>query len=80
MDEKEKDLDLDLAGPDQADLEQVDLDQVDAQGRRVYNEYGEKIHWVSKRDRVVALILALVVIAITIAMAYSISVGDFFRW
>ena len=65
MDEKEKD---------------IDLNQVDEQGRRVYNENGEKIHWASKRDRVVALILALVVIAITIAMAYSISVGDFFRW
>ena len=65
MDEKDKD---------------IDLNQVDEKGRHVYNEYGEKIHWVSKRDRVVALILALVVIAITIAMAYSISVGDFFRW
>ncbi len=53
--------------------------ELDDQGRRVYNENGEKIHWASKRDRVVALILALIVIAITVAMAYSISTGDFFR-
>ncbi len=55
------------------------LDELDDQGRRVYNENGEKIHWASKRDRVVALVLALIVIAITVAMAYSIAVGDFFR-
>lgn len=55
------------------------LDEMDDQGRRVYNENGEKIHWASKRDRVVALILALIVIAITVAMTYSISTGDFFR-
>ncbi len=53
--------------------------ELDDQGRRVYNENGEKIHWASKRDRVVALVLALIVIAITVAMAYSISTGDFFR-
>ena len=53
--------------------------ELDDQGRRVFDENGERIHWASKRDRVVALILALIVIAITIAMAYSISVGDFFR-
>ncbi len=55
------------------------LDELDDQGRRVYNENGEKIHWASKRDRVVALVLALIVIAITIAMAYSLSTGDFVR-
>ncbi len=53
--------------------------ELDDQGRRKFDENGEPIHWASKRDRVVALILALIVIAITIAMAYSISVGDFFR-
>ena len=58
----------------------IDLTEVDEKGRRVYDEYGEKIHWASKRDRIVALILALIVIGITIAMAYSISVGDFLRW
>ena len=51
----------------------------DEQGRRVYDEYGEKIHWASRRDRVVALVLALIVVAITVAMAYAISPGDFFR-
>ena len=65
MDEKEK---------------EVDLDQVDEKGRRVYNEYGEKIHWATPAQRVIAFILALIVIAITVAMAYSIAVGDFFRW
>lgn len=55
------------------------LDELDEQGRRVFDENGERIHWASRRDRVVALILALIVIAITIAMAYSISTGDFFR-
>ncbi len=55
------------------------LDELDDQGRRVYNENGEPIHWASKRDRVVALVLALIVIAITIAMAYSLSTGDFVR-
>ncbi len=53
--------------------------ELDDQGRRKFDENGEPIHWASKRDRVVALILALIVIAITVAMAYSISVGDFFR-
>ena len=31
-------------------------------------------------ERIVALVLALVVIAITIAVAYSLAVGDFIRW
>ncbi len=53
--------------------------ELEDQVRRVYNENGEKIHWASRRDRVVALVLALIVIAITVAMAYSISTGDFFR-
>ena len=82
MDEREKDSGLnqpdDLNLPDQQPSQAPD--EYDEKGRRIYNEYGEKIHWASPRDRVVALILALVVIIITIAMAYSISVGDFFRW
>ncbi len=53
--------------------------ELDEQGRRKFDEYGNPIHWASTRDRVVALILALIVIAITVAMAYSISTGDFFR-
>ena len=52
----------------------------DDQGRRLFDESGQPIHWATKSERVIALILALVVIAITIAMAYSIAVGDFFRW
>lgn len=59
--------------------QEVDLDARDEQGRRVYDENGEKLHWASRRDRVVAWALALIVIAITIAMAYAISTGDFFR-
>ncbi len=59
--------------------QEVDLNAVDDQGRRVYDEFGEKIRWATPRDRVVAWVLALIVIAITIAMAYSIAVGDFFR-
>ena len=53
---------------------------LDEQGRRVFDDNGDKIHWATRYERIVALILALVVIAITIAMAYSIAVGDFFRW
>ncbi len=55
------------------------LNELDEQGRRKFDENGEPIHWASKRDRVVALILALIVIAITVAMAYSLSTGDFVR-
>ncbi len=53
--------------------------ELDDQGRRKFDENGEPIHWASKRDRVVAFILALIVIAITVAMAYSLSTGDFVR-
>lgn len=59
--------------------QEVDLTARDEQGRRVYNDNGEKLHWASRRDRVVAWVLALVVIGITLAMAYAISTGDFFR-
>ena len=53
---------------------------VDEQGRRVYDDNGEKIHWATPGQRVIAFVLALIVIGITIAMAYAIAVGDFFRW
>ena len=53
---------------------------LDEQGRRVYDDNGEKIHWATPAQRVVAFVLALAVIGITIAMAYAIAVGDFFRW
>lgn len=64
---------------DQEKRQDVDLSAVDEQGRRVYDETGEKIHWATGRERIIAWVLALIVIAITIAMAYSISTGDFFR-
>ena len=52
----------------------------DDQGRRVLDESGQPIHWATKGERVIALVLALIVIGITIAMAYAIAQGDFFRW
>lgn len=64
---------------DEEKKQNVDLEARDEQGRRVFDENGEKIHWASKRDRVVAWALALIVIGITVAMAYAISTGDFFR-
>ncbi len=51
----------------------------DSQGRRLFDDNGQPIHWATPRERVIALILALVVIAITIAFAYSLSTGDLFR-
>lgn len=64
---------------DEEKRQDVDLDATDEQGRRVYDETGEKIHWATGRERIIAWVLALIVIAITIAMAYAISTGDFFR-
>lgn len=64
---------------DEKKREDIDLTALDEQGRRVYDETGEKIHWATGRERVIAWALALIVIAITIAMAYAISTGDFFR-
>ena len=52
----------------------------DNQGRRVLDESGQPIHWATKSERVIALVLALIVVGITIAMAYAIAVGDFFHW
>ena len=53
---------------------------LDDHGRRLTDDSGQPIHWATKSERVIAFVLALVVIGITIAMAYSIAVGDFFRW
>ncbi len=39
----------------------------------------QKIHWATKRERVIAWILAIIVILITLAYAYSIATGDLFR-
>lgn len=65
---------------DEEKLVQEDAPLLDDQGRRVLDDNGQPIHWATKGERVIAFILALVVIGITIAMAYSIAVGDFFRW
>ncbi len=64
---------------DEKKREDIDLSALDDQGRRVYDEAGEKLHWATPRERVIAWVLALIVIGITIAMAYAISTGDFFR-
>ena len=64
----------------QQDQQEKHPSLVDEQGRRVYDDNGEKIHWATPAQRVIAFVLALVVVGITLAMAYSIAVGDFFRW
>lgn len=64
---------------DEEKRQDVDLNAVDAQGRKVYDEAGEKIHWATGRERLIAWVLALIVIGITLAMVYAISTGDFFR-
>lgn len=51
----------------------------DSQGRRLFDDDGQPIHWATPRERVIAFVLALVVIAITLAFAYSLSTGDLFR-
>ena len=51
----------------------------DEKGRRLFDEFGQPIHWATRYERIVALVLALVVIAITIAFAYSLSTGDLIR-
>lgn len=51
---------------------------VDEQGRPLVDENGEPIRWATPRDRVVAWVLALIVIGITIAFAYAIATGDIF--
>lgn len=51
----------------------------DEKGRRLFDENGQPIHWATRYERIVALVLALVVIAITIAFAYSLSTGDLIR-
>ncbi len=58
---------------------QQEKPQVDGQGRRLFDDQGQPIHWATPRDRAVALFLALVVIAITIAFTWSIATGDLFR-
>lgn len=51
---------------------------VDELGRHLVDEDGAPIRWATPRDRVVAWALALVVIGITIALAYAIATGDIF--
>ena len=48
----------------------------DDQGRRLFDENGEPIHWATPSQRVIAWVLALIVIAITFAFAYSLATGD----
>ncbi len=39
----------------------------------------EPIHWATKKERVIAWILAIIVILITLAYTYSIATGDLFH-
>lgn len=51
---------------------------VDSQGRHLVDEDGQPIRWATPGQRVIAWVLAGIVIAITIAFAYAISTGDIF--
>lgn len=51
---------------------------VDELGRHLVDEDGEPIRWATRRDRVVAWALALIVIGITITFAWSIATGEIF--
>lgn len=55
--------------------ETVERDEL---GRRKFDENGEKIHWATRSQRITAWVLAIIVILITLAYAYSISTGDLF--
>ena len=79
MDTDEKDLSP--APVTEAAETQAEVDPVlrDEQGRRLFDENGEPIHWATPSQRVIAWVLALIVIAITIAFAYSLSTGDLIR-
>ncbi len=37
------------------------------------------IHWATKKERIIAWVLAVIVIIITLAYAYSIATGSLFR-
>ncbi len=39
----------------------------------------EPIHWATKRERIIAWVLAVIVIVITLAYAYAIATGELFR-
>lgn len=39
----------------------------------------ESVHWATKRERIIAWVLAVIVILITLAYVYSIATGDLFR-
>ncbi len=52
---------------------------LDQEGNPVLDERGEVVRWATRKQRVIALILALVVIAITLAFVYSLSTGDLIR-
>lgn len=42
-------------------------------------EAHEKIHWATKKERIIAWVLAVIVIIITLAYTYSIATGSLFR-
>lgn len=58
--------------------EPVEPFPVDEKGRRIFDENGDKIHWATRSQRVTAWVLAILVILITLAYAYSLSTGDLF--
>ncbi len=39
----------------------------------------EPVHWATKKERVIAWVLAIIVILITLAYTYSLATGDLFR-
>ncbi len=51
---------------------------LDQEGNPVTDEKGETVRWATKGQRLTALILALVVVAITLAFTYAIATGDIF--
>ncbi len=40
----------------------------------------EPVHWATKRERIIAWVLAVIVILITLAYTYSIATGRLFRY
>ena len=51
---------------------------LDQEGNPVLDDKGESVRWATKGQRLTALILALVVVAITLAFTYAIATGDIF--
>lgn len=51
---------------------------VDEHGEPVLDERGEPLFWATRGQRLLALLGALAVIAVTVAFAYALSTGDLF--